>query len=749
MVMLIALVFAGCAAAQKPAVLIVCPHLGSSNWADLNYLAELHEAGFEVGYTDTNADFTWDRAKQYNVLVIYSVPPEQEARVYEGRLHYAGQPDKQEYLEIVNRFLQASGGVLVMARVSNAVDPLVGDLIRPWGADIPLEIVEDPENTASMTRMPSVKLVYTNQIFDSPVSEGVNAFWFPHGQHYDGGNSLPIWVDDNWQIVARAMPSATTVPIQLSPDVGEPGPGAILRPEGVPEPPLFAIREYQNGRIAFCAQWPQWSLAQGTKWLYNREVLERGLQGKPSDFGRLLQNTFRWLAEPSLASGTLGGFVTDPMRLVAENLRPGAKEQFEEVFWSEEEEALHRPPANRTLYRGLIGAQSSLSGGQGSVADYAAAAKQAGLDFVAFLEDFRQFDAAKLAQLKDACQRYSDDELVLYPGYWVTSNVGNKLFFFGPDPELPPDFLRVGEDKKIFELQHQNEQGEFEVGPLSNEWVLGRGRRQSQIGYFDFAASPNGQRLQDCRLYAMAALNTYRDGELVEDLLNDYLETAQCTIAPSPCSVNLVSSPQALIDDVNSGHALTYGQARSLDTLFQDALRWAGQYGGVNVFLSDGPSILRWPACARAMIFGAELFVTGRSLMRTPIYVTSEVGLREIRIYNGRDLFRRLKLNGEKVFEKLLYFPATVHRNLVLVVEDMQGGQAVSSTRRSWKSGQLAPVFCGDYANDCGFMFLAHGPYSSTVSRTPEIADPGYTWDGGPKGTLSPIVFQGSDPYLL
>ncbi len=152
MVMLIALVFAGCAAAQKPAVLIVCPHLGSSNWADLNYLAELHEAGFEVGYTDTNADFTWDRAKQYNVLVIYSVPPEQEARVYEGRLHYAGQPDKQEYLEIVNRFLQASGGVLVMARVSNAVDPLVGDLIRPWGADIPLEIVEDPENDSGGSR---------------------------------------------------------------------------------------------------------------------------------------------------------------------------------------------------------------------------------------------------------------------------------------------------------------------------------------------------------------------------------------------------------------------------------------------------------------------------------------------------------------------------------------------------------------------------------------------------------------------
>jgi hypothetical protein len=54
----------------------------------------------------------------------------------------------------------------------------------------------------------------------------------------------------------------------------------------------------------------------------------------------------------------------------------------------------------------VIGAQTRRSGGQGAVADYADAARQAGLDFLVFLEDFAKLDATGLAQLKAECAKY-------------------------------------------------------------------------------------------------------------------------------------------------------------------------------------------------------------------------------------------------------------------------------------------------------------------------------------------------------
>jgi len=97
----------------------------------------------------------------------------------------------------------------------------------------------------------------------------------------------------------------------------------------------------------------------------------------------------------------------------------------------------------------------------------------------------------------------------------------------------------------------------------------------------------------------------------------------------------------------------------------------------------------------------------------------------------------------------MLHLEASVQRNLVLVAEDLAGGQAVSAARRSWKDGSLTPVFCSDRINDCANMFLARGPFPMTVLRTPEIADAGVTWDGGPRGVLTSITFEGSNPALV
>ena len=118
---------------------------------------------------------------------------------------------------------------------------------------------------------------------------------------------------------------------------------------------------------------------------------------------------------------------------------------------------MHGRLTDRKLYWGLIGAQTMLSGGKGNVKDYAKAARQAGLDFVVFLEDFAKLDEEELQKLKDDCERYSDGEIMLYPGYRIKVNTGNNMFLYGFPVKFPPQQILVGSDKKELMLQYEKE----------------------------------------------------------------------------------------------------------------------------------------------------------------------------------------------------------------------------------------------------------------------------------------------------
>ena len=735
--------------AQKPAILFQTRHEGSHGGEiDYAYLSELHEQGFEVDYLDFHRDFSWDRIKSYNCLVIQFCPPAEDELELDW-MNIERPPLKPEFIELLDRYLDEGGGVLVTAYVVNRKIQMLADLLDRWGAKIPLELIVDPDNTAPMRHMPRELLAFTDQVPASPVSEGVSQIWYPYSPrpHYNAGNTNPLSVSEEWEVVAKASKTSRTEPIDLS-ESSMPGPEGVLAREGVTEPILFAVRSVRSGRVALTSQYPQFSWGQGTQWLYNREVLSEGLEGKASDFGRLLENTYRWLSEPSLKSGKLGGYTTAKDRLLPPNLREGAKKGFEEIFWGEGEEDLHRPPPGQ-LYKGLIGVQTSLGRGRGTVGDFARAGREAGLDFVVLMDEFAALSPAKLEQMKRECMASSDQEFRVYPGYSIDNNIGNHLFIFGKNPPWPPERCLTGPNKALLNQQYQAPDGEHPYPGLTVvlDWLLYKVlRSENQIGFSVFGESGQGMGMKDLRTYGMAAVRCYRNGELIEDVTDDYLVTAQGTIPPAPAAVSIVGSPEELLQEVRSGNALTYGQGRSLDTLFDDGLRYSHQYDGINIFASDGPLILEWPQCYRVHTFAKEAFVTGRNVMVSPIHVTSERGLREITIYNGRDLFRRFRPAGEKEFRKTLLLNATVHKNLVLVAEDVDGGKAVSFARRCWKVGH-GLAFCGDRVNDCGDMLLAHGAGGMRVTFSPRIHG-GATWDGGPKGEIALVDFQGSTPVL-
>lgn len=740
------------AADPKPSILFGSPQ-GVSGWIDLQYLRELHDKGFDVDYTDSLADLTWERISRYNVLFLYTTPDgfDVALRAMESS------PEKiTNFVGMIDRYLAAGGGIILTPHEQNIKKQHLEDLTRHWGVRLPVETIDetDPEKIATLTQASyDVPLAFTDQVLDSPVTAGVRQIWYPNSRAYNAAQGGPLDVDTNWQVVVRASKTAVTKPVDLATTGFAPIEAPVQRAGGIKEPALFAVRPFKAGRIAIMNQWPQFTVGAGTKYIYNREVLSKGLNGKPSDFGRLLENTYRWLAEPSLAGKGVGGYVAGEETLITPNRRAAIRKMYDISPWPYDEtvKQWHRPSTFTRPYRGLLGAKTSYSSGKGTVKEYADAAKQAGLQFIVFLDDFDRLTPATFAQLKADCRAHTDDTILLIPGFTIDANTGDHMFFYGPDGVWPPDNVLTGPGKKLFYLQPQGEDGRFTGfnGDAFN-WHFEYHDVKGNVGYYHFTSSPSNMRITDLRLYGAAAIRFYRNGELVEDRTDDYLTCAQGTIPPAPVVFNEVRSPAELKREVDRGHSLTYVQAHSVRNIFHNGLWWPNQYTSYNTFPSDGPLIHEWPETIRICTLGAEEFVTLAAVMPSRIAVTATNGLKEVAIYNGRDLFRRFLPGGAKEFSATLILNATVHRNMVLVATDVKGGKAVSFARRAWKEGARSPTFCSDHVND-GYMSLAHGPMPTRVHFCPGLPDDvaGVTWDGGPPAALPLAVFQESRPELV
>lgn len=96
--------------------------------------------------------------------------------------------------------------------------------------------------------------------------------------------------------LARWLSTSTSVPVDLAKSLSPELEHAYSRTEPMASPAFFAIRPVGSGRLAPLNQWRVYTVGSGTKWLFDRQVLSRGFQDRPSDMGRLLENTFRWLA---------------------------------------------------------------------------------------------------------------------------------------------------------------------------------------------------------------------------------------------------------------------------------------------------------------------------------------------------------------------------------------------------------------------------------------------------------------------
>jgi len=725
------------AAGQRPSVLL----LPASVRPDHVYLAELNGKGFNIDYgISGEKPLTWERLRQFNCLLLTALPLEEELAAGHGRHHPWRQPPfRAKFLALLDQFRAAGGGILLLLDTSDInTSPSYENhafLLGRWGAKLPLEGLDDPV-TATNHPHSRAPFIYTTDVLPSPVSDGVRGVWYPSA-HRSGNSNFHTWgqaieVDPNWTVVLRG--SVSSYSEALKPGFALRGNEQFtpyVRPGRVPAPALFAIREDGGSRLGLAVLKDVFHVTSGTTWAHDRVMLDKGMRKRPSDFGKLLENTLRWLAQPSFEKGKLGGYRQDPVALKHPHFRRQPTEFFPEF------DSYQNPVPPGKVFRGVVGARTSFSTGQGTVAEYAASARRAKLDFIVFLEKFSGLTEPALGRLEQACKDESGPDLVLIPGYTMRTHIGNYVFLMGYDHAYPKGNQLTGPDTTELRVQNFDAEGRLTFSDEAAKnliWRYTKGPRN--IGYFNFANSaPGSVPVRNLRLYGMLGAVTYTGGKQVEDVTAEYLRLTPQGNPPRMCVVDVVTSPAELEAAVADGHYLTHVAAGRVEDVMSK-MAYGHQYGRDNVYPSSGPRIHAWAGTQRVMTFAGEPFVTSRYRIPHLAQVSSDVGLKEIRIWSDGRLWRRLLLNGAKEFRQVFEWSFDRQRGLVLEAIDAAGGRAVSTSFETWTDAN-AMSWCSDRQNGELWHgpFTIHAAWGSGVLTWHSI---GHTWDGG--SALTPFA---------
>ena len=693
-----------CRAQRTPAALFIGTNGG---YCAFDVAGRLDAAGLALRaqpYPGLEAQpLTWDQVQPYNVLVVLGLGRANADMSLPART--------EQTIETLRRFLEAGGGILWFSTFGQmATDqPPQDAFLLPLGVR-PLfgESPADPETEVVATAW-RIPFAHSDNMAPSPVTEGVTSLWYPTPHTRIGGqnHTIPCVADNGWTVLVSGSRTSLTKagPLQaLSPS----DPGSYQS-----QVPLVAAREVGQGRIVYVGITPEYLLGGQASTTLEGVVLDRGLRGIASGGFRLLENSLRWLAEPSLPSPELGGGTMD-LTLLEDPHRTRFSTPYD---WP----ATVAFPAVEPAWRGAIGARTRYSTGRATVAEWAQAAQAAGLSFLVFLEDFGDLSADEFQQLKADCAAVSSPQFTALPGFTIDDEVGNHYFYFGTTFPYP-DAKFLSPDGKAFISR------DAEIGP-QDPYVKG----QLSMTTLDYAYSISSFKLtagnylfsRDAAPFAnffsnwdAMGVTTTTNGEVAEEAVREYLELVDFGNGPTPLAIHLMDEPSALAQSqwwtvlrMPEQGGQTVAGLLNPDTKIADYFNQWSFYPGnpSKTYVTSGPEIESWcyagPRDYEGSSPGDFVWQNYRWVLRGK--VTSEVGLADITVYDGTDLFRRYLPQGAKDYELTLDLTHDKQHNLVLVATDTQGRRAISGEQ--WdRNHRLEEFMCSDRNNQLSYGYLTN-----------------------------------------
>ncbi len=601
----------------------------------------------EKGYGSDYTTYTPEFLRKFHV-VIFGGDPAKDTNI-------AQKPEKTKvFLDNLDAFYREGGGILWIPMSFHHWGKTWNDSVgkRYDAQSLEEDLYDKPENDITLNpkaRLNFIHYFYTDDIVPSPVTEGVRGLLLPRVGEWSWPGTVPMKFGPSWKVLVRGAKTTSTVGnlekfgsgnAKFSPE--KPGTYAA-------SPEIVGLREPTGGAKGRMMVFPFYSshtfLNYGSP-VFNDAFMKNGVPGKPSDGYRLLVNAFHYLGAPAQAA-KLGGFVSSRKARV-EMLAPydWARTRFPQGSWS-------GYSYHKKAFRGIFGAQTALSGGKGTVADWVKAAKEQNLQFLFFLEDITKLDQAKLDELVKQCKENSTEDFLCSPGFRGIDTLGNALF--------------MSEVSKMPEEKNMKDGRIRSFGDIVNQHAW-----KNFFGLYRLSSMPLDP--QFFFLTSIAAPYTYENGKLVDDGVKRYFDVEGTGHNYAPVSVVEIADPALLAETLKTAHVtILYGQkvAEAARKELERSLRHPA-----GVYVTNGPAIDFWGLHNS----GGNVFRPGANNFRAELAASSPAGIREVLLVEADTgkVFRRFLPNGAKEFRCTIDDTITTQRMIAPKITDMNGRTAVA-----------------------------------------------------------------------
>ncbi len=628
--------------------------------------------------------------------------------------------------DIVDAFAARGGGVFVCNPVSyprEAEFTLTCEWLTKLGARPRWEMLQDSDKE-NLVKVTFGELSWSDDV-KPPVNAGVpGVLTMVSGSTTGIEPAMSYEFGPEWQVVVRGAKTMATKTDPRNDPVLQPW----LPKAPVPaSPPLMGLREIGKGRVAVIPFRDYWILCPPANCPPSEAMLKLDTGAKKSDWLRVFANAMRWLAAPSLAAG-IGGAET-PAALLNPPVTPWDIPK--ETDWAKLAQPLAAEP-DMAQNPGLVGARTALSSGTGTVTDYVTAAKTAGLKFVVFLEDSLVMDQAKWDQLVKECTAASDDSFVAVPGLTYEDAQGNHLYVFADNVRFPKPSMLLP-DKRLATTQSYRTRAYFDyINELIGQKDL-NGFWRHKENYLHFT---------DYKLYNSFPVYSFENGKPIDDALSEYLYWQNIGGLQAVLAFEIMTSPEQVPVRAKNGWRVVWNRGlKSLreGTWHQGAYSFSGQG---SQYITSGPSILLWRTVNNLVGSNGLWWRPDLWEYRLRLRVGSEVGLKSVTLHDGdRQVVRRWLPNGAQKFEQELVLSNCQQFAATLVVEDVNGGRAVSMGY--WNRNlNMEEFFCSDRCNilgSCRLRLKSNGTqywtpvgFAANMGNTPS--------KGGPNINVAPSV---------
>jgi len=587
------------------------------------------------------------------------------------------------YRNALRRYLEIGGNVLLVPQNGEYRQdrrPEIFNLMfKPYGIQMLREGITDTANqyshkghpflSVSAPKAPSyLSFFRTGNIIDSPMTKNVKTLYFPEWGCGGMWGTMGLKLSKDWTPVVFGEKTAKSYITAAETSKNS----LFIKAGSIKSAPvLAAYRNYGKGKIAVisCNLMHLTLNSHACDW---PGVWEQNGDGKtPSDGTLLLMNTFRFLSENALKNPKIGFYQESP-KSEESKVRPF---DFDRAVF----------PAAETCVKGLIGIHSSISDGKGTVSEYAAAAKKAGYQFLAFTESLEKLTPEKYAELKKACAAVSDHSFYACPGIEFSEANGLRWAFWGEDVIFPEANVLAETKKQV---------------KWWGLYAASCNRRPSAL--LNYSRLHELGDASNLWWYFRIPVKVCRKGKVLSRDLEEYLFGLNDIRGVGNMVFNGIYSPAELASEAKEcGWNLVYGN-------LENAKKWLNSKNSFDCGLgygSEGPSIHLWQGinAANAVEYNTR---KGWQRIRLKFEVSSEAGIRDVKIWDGtRGLFRRFDGNGEKLFAgEFEALHDRVH-HLVLEASDMNGKHAVSPELRI-QNPFYAITRCTDNLNLLGFSTL-------------------------------------------